>query len=805
MQWSGNDAPYPHWPLATGEKGAEVPRTLPLPHPSRYAFAARMNDPSPLLGRYRFLQSLPPSGKSIAWIARDEETGQRVVIGSLPIPRARTLVPLVGYENPHLARVHHVLDDADPTQLPRGASLSTQALVVAEHIAGRTLHQRVETASIPVPRAVNWMMRLARALKEIHARTAVLGAISPRSVIVVRDGVVPVFTHLMAPPSGAFCSPSRVQGGGPSAEDDVWAVTCLLYLSLARAQPFRGGSRDALAQAILNGEFTPLASRGIDDSHLEQVIATGFRRENETQAAELEHALVEWIRRGADVEGLEPRVSTRPPPAVAPTSSFPPGTQPAARQSPSEPAGAATAPPQRATAPARPAAIPAEPAPPRLEPMAAPLERYAPISFTDEATAPALPTDIQRLARAARPSSEMPAVSPPSDPPATSAAAGPAPEQAWDDHTAPALPSDIRQLAEAHAALAAGEKALRESARSAEHPRFQNAPAEETVPDVPSGRAPYSFADAEEETGRFTEDDLRELKLSAPTPGVTNANELPEPDAPPTPEPGLHPPTIVINEESEVYRRRMDTLPPSGLISQSDIATQVKPAVRGPKRTWGALLMLLLAALVAAAAISLLLMRGKGVSPPPQTPSAAPTARPSIPEHVPSAPAQLAPKAEPSVNAPATDPVACVASHFPEGTFAEGEPKLDTLCSDRDPRHLAKELHRRIVVGGQGQISAGMREWSLLSWYELAAIATIKQDCCPAATLELPEAPVCEPLATSLSRVAKQKDAAAVDNLEDQIACLYDKQAPRPYRYPTRPDSGNKSAFKLFLDRANQR
>src|SRR5690606_33817376 len=106
-----------------------------------------MNDPSPLLGRYRFQQSLSSPGKSVAWIARDEETGQRVVVGSLPIPRARTLVPLVGYENPHLARIHHILDDAEPTELPRGLNLSTQVLVVAEHVSGRSLHQRVETAS----------------------------------------------------------------------------------------------------------------------------------------------------------------------------------------------------------------------------------------------------------------------------------------------------------------------------------------------------------------------------------------------------------------------------------------------------------------------------------------------------------------------------------------------------------------------------------------------------------------------------------------------------------------------------------
>ncbi|MCA9633784.1 MAG: hypothetical protein KC766_39300 [Myxococcales bacterium] len=775
-----------------------------------------MNDPSPLLGRFRFQQSLAKSGKSVAWIARDEESGRQVVVGSLPIPRARTLVPLVGWENPHLARVHHVLDDADPQQLPRGVDLSTQALVVAEHVSGRTLHQRVETASVPIPRAVNWLMRLARALKEIHARGAVLGAISPRSVIVVRDGVVPVFTHLMAPPSGAFCSPGRVQGGGPSPEDDVWALTGLLYLALARAQPFRGGNRDALAKAILNADFAPIASRGVDDAQLQAILETSFQLDGSGQtAAELEQALVDWIRRGADVEGLEPRVSTRPPPPVARQTAFPPGTQPAARPASEHPRQAGTSPgssPSPQPAPNQREALENPP----LEPVSAPLERYAPISFTDEATAPALPTDLQKLAQAARPSSEMPAVNPPGEP-AREVPAGDEPQtplppvvtpaRAWDDHTAPALPSDIRHLAQAHAALAAGERALRDAARSAEHPRFQDTPAEQTAPAVPSARAPYSFADAEEETGRFTQEDLRELELVPAAPGGTNADEFAHSGSAPLPEPGLHPPTIVINEEAAAYRRRMDTLPPSGNVSQADIETQVKAAAKpAAKRTGGSLLMLLLAAMVAVGAVALLILRNEPTTParPRPAPTQAPSATTSVAAPSVAAPPTPSPAVS-SAPAAATDPTACVVSHFPEGTFATGEPRLANLCEEHDPRKLAKELHRKIVVGGQGQISAGMREWSLLSWYELAAIATIQRDCCPTSELELPEAPVCEPLARSLSRVASDKDDAALANLESQIACLYDKQAPRPYRYATRPDSGNKTAAKQFLERARQR
>src|SRR5690606_31769663 len=131
---------------------------------------ARMDEPKALIGRYRFQQLLPGAAKNAVWMARDEQTGQRVVVGSMPIPRARALVNLVGFEQPHVARVLHVLDDAARDELPRGVTLGSHALLVVEHISGRSLAQRIETASVPLARAVTWAMRAARALTEVHAR-----------------------------------------------------------------------------------------------------------------------------------------------------------------------------------------------------------------------------------------------------------------------------------------------------------------------------------------------------------------------------------------------------------------------------------------------------------------------------------------------------------------------------------------------------------------------------------------------------------------------------------------------------------
>lgn len=144
----------------------------------------------------------------------------------------------------------------------------------------------------------------------------------------------------------------------------------------------------------------------------------------------------------------------------------------------------------------------------------------------------------------------------------------------------------------------------------------------------------------------------------------------------------------------------------------------------------------------------------------------------------------------------------CVAKHFPEETFGDPTQDFAFLCSTKDPREAAKGMHRQIVVGGQGKITPGMREWSLFSWYELAAVATVQHACCEGARPELPSHEVCPALAGTLTDVAEARDAASVDRLEASIICLYDKQVPRPYRYTPRPDSGNKTAFLSFIRRA---
>src|SRR5581483_3828580 len=175
----------------------------------------------------------------------DQENRATVVASVLTPSRAAGLEPAIGVVHPHAAAVLAVLPILDPEQVPSDAPPAPDAkIVIAEYVEGRSLQQRLDAGPVALESAVEWTTSIADALATLHAHGAVHGALSPRSLLVIRPepAVVPLLTHLLVPPSGAYCSPERVTGEGPSEADDVWALAATLYTALARRPPFQGAS-----------------------------------------------------------------------------------------------------------------------------------------------------------------------------------------------------------------------------------------------------------------------------------------------------------------------------------------------------------------------------------------------------------------------------------------------------------------------------------------------------------------------------------------------------------------------------------
>ncbi len=142
--------------------------------------------------------------------------------------------------------------------------------------------------------------------------------------------------------------------------------------------------------------------------------------------------------------------------------------------------------------------------------------------------------------------------------------------------------------------------------------------------------------------------------------------------------------------------------------------------------------------------------------------------------------------------APAGDLVSCVTPLFAEATFREPEAaSLGFLCEETDPRVAAPRLKEQIVLSRGPAITAGMKEWSAMSWYEMAAVAILRARCCPGApALTLPSnggtCPALEEVLTELGRVAASgKDATAELKRHDEaVLCLVRTGGAVHYSYP---------------------
>ncbi len=112
-------------------------------------------------------------------------------------------------------------------------------------------------------------------------------------------------------------------------------------------------------------------------------------------------------------------------------------------------------------------------------------------------------------------------------------------------------------------------------------------------------------------------------------------------------------------------------------------------------------------------------------------------------------------------------------------------------------------------MAGAGKVTPGMRLWSGLDWFEMAATATVRAGCCPAPVKrpQLPDAPgSCPQLADvleklpALARSGSNKQAAS--SWDNAVTCMYKHGIPRRYSYGKQPTGSNQYMFEQFLTRA---
>ncbi|HET9932243.1 MAG TPA: hypothetical protein VFQ35_16180 [Polyangiaceae bacterium] len=276
-----------------------------------------MHESTLLAERYSVDAVLKSEAGAHRWLGTEAKSGRRVLLSWVSKARAEELAAARGLHQPHLAELLDLVRDADAAKLPGGSVLEPGGVIaVAEYVPGRTLQQLLTERVSPV-KAVAWLLRLIDAVRELHARGGVHGAISPFTVVAEPEGraIAPVLTQLSAPALGAYCSPERLKGGAATAADDVWALHATLYALLAGKLPFDATERDALVKQTLITKPQALLQLGVNEPALWEIISRGLvgeRRLRVTELAELTKSLDDWER--------DPRTmpARRSPPRQAP-------------------------------------------------------------------------------------------------------------------------------------------------------------------------------------------------------------------------------------------------------------------------------------------------------------------------------------------------------------------------------------------------------------------------------------------------------------------------------------------------------
>ena len=242
------------------------------------------------LGPYEILAPIGSGGMGEVYRARDMRLGRDVAVKVLPAAVAADPERLRRFEQEARAagQLNHpnilaILDVGDH----RGVHY-----VVSELLEGGTLRERLGAEPLPVRKALDYALQVARGLAAAHDRHIVHRDIKPENLFVTRDGLVKILDFGLAkravseypakPPSGAaattidvtepgmvlgtvgYMSPEQVRGEAVDARSDIFSFGAVLYEMLTGRRAFQGASAVETMHAVLKDDPPDVAASGRD-------------------------------------------------------------------------------------------------------------------------------------------------------------------------------------------------------------------------------------------------------------------------------------------------------------------------------------------------------------------------------------------------------------------------------------------------------------------------------------------------------------------------------------------------------------
>ncbi len=174
----------------------------------------------------------------------------------------------------------------------------------------------------------------------------------------------------------------------------------------------------------------------------------------------------------------------------------------------------------------------------------------------------------------------------------------------------------------------------------------------------------------------------------------------------------------------------------------------------------------------------------------------------------------------PSVATASSAPVAapealerCITRALPADTFEGTFTDFSPVCAASEVLDGSQRFREMIVRAGHGRaVTSGMKEWSLLGFFELAAFAVLRQRCCNAEPIAVPSSP--ESCPVSMEKAIRQLEAAdfsskkqvasAIDQLEKAARCITRSGAEKRFGGHPALSGGEGTPLKRIVKRLGE-
>jgi Tol biopolymer transport system component len=231
------------------------------------------------LGPYEIADLIGAGGMGEVYRAHDTRLGRDVAIKVLPGAFAQDADRLARFERE--ARSIAALSHQNILAIHDTGTHDGHVFVVTELLTGETLRERVRQGPMPVRKATDIAMQIARGLAAAHDKGIIHRDLKPENVFVREDGQVKILDFGLARPmattngatetvaavtdpgtvmgTAGYMAPEQVRGQAVDARTDIFALGTVLYELLSGQRAFKGDTAADTMIAIVKEDPSELA------------------------------------------------------------------------------------------------------------------------------------------------------------------------------------------------------------------------------------------------------------------------------------------------------------------------------------------------------------------------------------------------------------------------------------------------------------------------------------------------------------------------------------------------------------------